>query len=261
MLADAAHRLLARLTDAPSAVLDLGTGTGSLAFAAAERWPKARVIGLDASAGMVSVARHRASSGHSAQGGHRGHGAHGEHGPGRLEWLVADAAAIPLDAASVDVVTCAFMLQLVPERTAVLAEVRRVLRPAGTFAFVTWQAEELLLAADAAFDEAVYELDVDEPEPPVDDPGEGEYESLEAARDELLAAGFEDVEVVPDRLEHTWSREEYARFKEDYDERDLFESLASADRDRLRALVAARWAGLPGDAFTLRAPLVSAVAR
>ena len=129
-------------------LLDVGAGTGAFTLAAAKRWPGARVLGLDASAGMLSVARQRA-----AQAGLRDVGE-------RLEWLVADAASLPLGDASVDVAVSSFVLQLVSGREAVLAQLHRVLRPGGLFAFVTWIAEELVMEADAAFDEAVYELEL-----------------------------------------------------------------------------------------------------
>jgi len=47
---------------APRTVLDLGTGTGSVARLATERWPEADVTGADVSQGMVEQARRRATS-------------------------------------------------------------------------------------------------------------------------------------------------------------------------------------------------------
>lgn len=38
-------------------VIDLGTGTGNLAIRIASRWPKARVLGVDISRGMIAEAR------------------------------------------------------------------------------------------------------------------------------------------------------------------------------------------------------------
>ena len=49
--------LLARVElDAPSLVCDLGCGTGQLTQLMAERWPAARVVGVDSSAQMLSRA-------------------------------------------------------------------------------------------------------------------------------------------------------------------------------------------------------------
>lgn len=51
--------LLARVgATGPAAVVDLGCGPGTLTRLLAERWPAARVHGLDSSAAMISAARH-----------------------------------------------------------------------------------------------------------------------------------------------------------------------------------------------------------
>ncbi len=145
VLAGPAQRLLERVVDAPGVCLDIGAGTGTLTLAAAGRWPRVRIISLDASAGMLSVAR-----GHAA-----------ELCPAdaqRFDWLAADAAAMPLADGSVDLAVSSFALQVVDDRRAVLAEARRVLRSGGQLAFVTWIADDLSLAADDAFDGVVAEL-------------------------------------------------------------------------------------------------------
>jgi trans-aconitate 2-methyltransferase len=45
--------------DAPRRIVDLGCGTGDLTALLAERWPAARVVGLDASPEMLDLARAR----------------------------------------------------------------------------------------------------------------------------------------------------------------------------------------------------------
>ncbi len=249
VLAAPAQRTLERIARPPARFLDLGAGTGALALAAAARWPAASVVALDASAGMLSVARHRGAD-------------HG-HDPTRFTWLPADAADIPLGTASVDAVASSFMLQLVDDRAAVLAEVLRVLRPGGTFAFVTWLAEELELPADEHFIDALDALEVEDP---VDEvafrcPRPRDYRSLEQAREELVAAGFSEVRVDADELRYRWTPESYLAYKEDFDERELFESLEAATRERLRVELWQRLVRLPASAFELRGPLVAAVAR
>jgi SAM-dependent methyltransferase len=233
----------------PAVVLDLGTGTGSLALAAAVRWPSARIVGLDASGAMLSVAGHRIADVPAPAG------------PQRFEWIVADAAAMPLADASVDVILSAFMLQLASDRRAVLHEVGRVLRPGGWLGIVTWLADELALAPDLEFDEAIYDLGLEDPDLDAEVQPPDDIADTATLRAELEMAGFTAVDALPDRLEFSWTREAYLDFKEDYDEWDLFDSLSSGDRSRLRERLVERWAALPDEAFTLRAPLVAATAR
>jgi SAM-dependent methyltransferase len=249
VLAGPGRRLLERIEDEPVTFLDVGAGTGALAVAAAGRWPSARIIGLDASAGMLSVARHRVTVEGSSDD------------VARIEWLAADAAAMPLPPASVDVAVAAFVLQLVPDRVDVLSEAHRVLRHGGTIGVVTWIGEDVQMTADVEFDEAVYELELDEPEGAFREPRPGDFADLAEAEAELRRAGFVDIDVRPDELRHTWSREDFLAFKQDFDEAELYGSLGPADRSRLDERVMARWAALPDEAFSLRASLVSALAR
>lgn len=235
--------------DEPATVLDVGAGTGALALAAAARWPAARIIGLDASPAMLSVARHRGAADGAA-----------EAGSGAPEWLVGDAAALPLVDGSVDVALSAFVLQLVPDRRAVLAEMHRVLRPGGTLGLATWLADDGLMAADVEFDEAVYDLRLEDPEPSEERLPE-DIASADELREALWAAGLVAIETHVEDIVHTWSPAAYLDFKERYDEWDLFTSLAPHDRSRLRDRVRARWRHLPETAFTLRAPIVQATAR
>jgi ubiquinone/menaquinone biosynthesis C-methylase UbiE len=249
VLAVAARGTVDRVLTTPADLLDIGTGTGSLVLAAAERWPEAQISGLDASAGMLSVARHRVAVGRS------------EADQRRFTWLAADAADIPLADASVDVVTSSFMLQIVEDRPAVMREVLRVLRPGGTFSLVTWIAEELTLAADEVFEQVVRMLKLDEPSPGFRLPRSGDFAAVGDARDELGAAGFDIVEVGADELRYVWTPADYLKFKQCYDDRELFEALGTDDRRRLAEAVEAGFAALPDDAFAIRAPLVSGLAR
>jgi ubiquinone/menaquinone biosynthesis C-methylase UbiE len=249
VLAAAAQRLLTRIDAEPRTYLDIGAGTGSLMSAAAARWPEAHMIGLDASAAMLSVARARLA-------GERSDDLHGQ-----CQWLVADAAGVPLPDASVDVVTSSFLLQLVPDRPAALAEMCRLLRPGGILGVVTWIADESVLAADDAFAASAAELGLVAQRDGLEPGDAADYGSLVQATDELDAAGFTDIDVRSDELRFTWSRRGYLEFKEHYDEREIFESLDAAARVGLREAFLARLARLPDEALTLAAPLVSVVAR
>ena len=230
-------------------VLDLGTGTGALLVAAASRWPGLRYSGLDVSAGMVARAVDRAA----------GAGLPAD-GPA-LRWLTSDATSLPVPDGSVRLVMSSFVLQLVGDRGRVLGEVRRVLEPGGWLAFVTWLVSDDMSDADHEFDEAVLDLEIDERDPDDRAPAAGDFESVEQAGTELANAGFVDIALEPDTIVHTWTRDGYLTFKEGWDERELFESLGRTRRAHLVARVRERWATLPDDAFSFRAPLVSALAR
>ena len=101
----------------PRVVLDLGAGTGRVARELKRRYPRALVIALDLAAGMLREARRN-----------------------QLLWrrfarVCGDALRLPLKDGSVDLVFSSLMLQWCEPLDAAFAEVRRVLRPEGFFAF------------------------------------------------------------------------------------------------------------------------------
>ena len=106
-------RRLIRMADlqASDAVLDLATGTGDLAFAAADR--AARVIGLDVTSRMVALASARPAAGR------------------RPRFLVGDMGSLPFPSATFHVVTTGYGLRNVPDLGVALDEIARVLRPGG----------------------------------------------------------------------------------------------------------------------------------
>ena len=123
----------------PECVLDLGCGTGHGAAALAARWPCARVIALDAVPRMLAEARRLAVE-------------------ARIEWLCAEAEAVPLPDASVDLVFSNLMLPWCEDIDAVFAEVARILKRRGLFTFTTLGPDTLveLRAAWRAADGAAH---------------------------------------------------------------------------------------------------------
>jgi demethylmenaquinone methyltransferase / 2-methoxy-6-polyprenyl-1,4-benzoquinol methylase len=104
-------------------VLDLATGTGDLAFAAAARG--ARVVGLDITYRMIELARRK-----SQPASPELVGAEGERRRA-LQFMVGDMLALPFPAASFDIVTTGYGLRNVPDLPQAIAEIRRVLAPGG----------------------------------------------------------------------------------------------------------------------------------
>ncbi len=105
-----------RLIDlaAPAAgrrTLDLATGTGDIAFAAAARG--ARVVGLDVTLRMIELARAKIGAGR------------------QIAFLVGDMIALPFPTASFDIVTTGYGLRNVPDLTGAVDEIARVLAPGG----------------------------------------------------------------------------------------------------------------------------------
>jgi malonyl-CoA O-methyltransferase len=124
-----AEELLSRLEPfdfKPGTVLDLGAGTGRISAELKRRYRRSRVIALDLAPGMLREAsRHQRIF-------------------RRFERVCADAARLPLRTASLDIVFSNLLLQWCEPLAAVLAEVRRVLKPRGFFAFSTFGPDTLM---------------------------------------------------------------------------------------------------------------------
>ena len=185
VLAGPGLRMLERFEDGPAVYLDVGAGTGALVSAAADRWPGARLIALDAAAGMLSVGRGRVTKRRAPVDA------------GRFEWLVADAADMPLADASVDAATASFVVQLVEDRSAVLREILRVLRPGGRFGLATWLAGDLVLAADEVFEALVTGMGLARESGGFRPGRSTDYRTLDEAADELTSVGFDARRRAP----------------------------------------------------------------
>ena len=104
-------------------VLELAAGLGDTGFLARHLLaPGGRLLTTDAAPEMVDAARRRAA----------------ELRVGDVEFVVADAAALPLDEASVDGVLCRFGVMLLPDPDVGLREIARVLRAGSRAAVAVW---------------------------------------------------------------------------------------------------------------------------
>ncbi|TDB05187.1 malonyl-[acyl-carrier protein] O-methyltransferase BioC [Halomonas marinisediminis] len=109
---DMGETLWARLPRGAMQILDLGCGPGSWSQRLADDYaPDARVIGLDIAPGMLEVAQRERGD--------------------KVHWVCADAGALPLPDASLELVFSNLALQWCPDLDAVMAELYRTLRPGG----------------------------------------------------------------------------------------------------------------------------------
>jgi len=115
---DGVHELMLDLVTAaapalrPSAILDVGCGTGRLLRKAAARWPAAQLMGVDPAQGMVEVARGLTPSARFQQ---------------------AFAESLPLADAGVDLAFSSISMHHWRDASLGVREVARVLRPGGLF--------------------------------------------------------------------------------------------------------------------------------
>jgi malonyl-CoA O-methyltransferase len=157
ILREVAARMIDRLSYirlAPRHVLDLGCGLGRTRDPLRERYPDAQWLGVDLAEAIARAGR----SEHAQQRGlarwWRRTG----------DWIVADAGALPLSDASVDLLFCNLMLHWHPVPHTVFPEWKRVLRVDGLLMFSTFGPDtlkELRAAAREALPHAAPMLFVD----------------------------------------------------------------------------------------------------
>ena len=113
-------------------ILDVACGTGVLAREARARFgDSCSIIGLDAAAGMLAVARDLEPS---------------------IEWRQGSAESLPFEDAAFDVVVSQFGLMFFQDRSAAVREMLRVLAPGGRLAVAVW---------DSLYNSEAYPLEVD----------------------------------------------------------------------------------------------------
>jgi demethylmenaquinone methyltransferase / 2-methoxy-6-polyprenyl-1,4-benzoquinol methylase len=102
-------------------VLDLATGTGDLALQIARAHPRARVIGVDPSAGMLEIGRRKIERAGLSD---------------RISLELGDALSLDFEDASFAAATIAFGIRNVRDRAAGLREMARVTEPGGRVAIL-----------------------------------------------------------------------------------------------------------------------------
>ncbi len=106
-------------------VLDVAAGTGNAAIPAAERG--AAVTASDLTPELFAAGRERAEAAGVS-----------------LEWVEADAEALPFEDGSFDVVMSSIGAMFAPRHEAVAAELQRVCRPGGTIGLLSWTPEGMI---------------------------------------------------------------------------------------------------------------------
>jgi len=181
----------------PQRIVDVGCGPGVALAPLAQRFPDAEIVALDLALPMLQLACMDA--------------------PESARFVCADAQALPLAGASVDLVHSSLCLQWCDDPGLALAEFARVLRPGGVLLFSTFGPDTLkeLRAAFAAVDAT---------------PHVSRFVDMHDIGDGLLATGFRDPVLERDDFTLTYA-----------DVRTLMRELhaigaGNADAQRARAL-------------------------
>jgi SAM-dependent methyltransferase len=118
------------------AVLDVGSGTGSLSAAVAAAAPSSRIVGVDPSAAFVSFARERY--------------------PGdRIQFEIGDAQKLRFADGRFDRTVSLLVMNFIPDPAKGLDEMIRVTRPGGTVAAAVWDYGEGMEILRVFWDEAI----------------------------------------------------------------------------------------------------------
>ncbi len=174
---DVADRLLERLDLVrlePARVADVGAGTGYATRALARRYRKARIYALDLAPAMVVRARRQAPRLFSRQ-----------------SFFCGDADALPLPAASMDLLFSNLALQWCSDLSRTIAELTRALAPGGLLLFSTFGPDTL-----AELRESWREVDKST--------HVNHFFDMHDIGDIMLAAGLKDVVVDVDRVIRTY---------------------------------------------------------
>ena len=160
-------------------IIDIGCGTGTLAFAAAENAaPGGRVTGVDVSAPLLEIAQTRAA------------------GNDAVTFIEADAAAFQADT-PFDTAISRFGVMFFAEPAPAFANIRSNIRPGGRLTFVCWQGlkdnEWVHLTLETAL--PFFKTPPVPPEPTA--PGPFAFADADRVRNILKSAGWSNIAIEP----------------------------------------------------------------
>ena len=215
-------------------VIDVGAGVGSLLDDLAAAFPGASVVGVDRSSGMLALA------------------------PGRYGRAIVDARELPFAPASADRVFLFFMLFHLENPVAALAEARRVLRPGGRVAAITW-AGEMESKAWQLWTECLDRHGA----PPIDpavDTRHAAVDAPEKVEAMLREAGFAESRAWKGELVCTHDPEQLIRLKTNLGpSKPRFDSLTPEQAAACLADARRRMAALAPEDFTARGGVIYAI--
>ena len=102
----------------PESILDIATGTGDLAIKFAEKTNASKIVGLDLSEGMLSVAKNKVEGSPISE---------------KIQFIKGDSEALPFKENSFDAITVSFGIRNFENLEKGLSEIFRVLKPQGIF--------------------------------------------------------------------------------------------------------------------------------
>lgn len=154
-----ADRLVGMIDAEPVAILDAGSGTGYGTALLRQRFPQASLYALDLAPAMLEATRARV---------------------GELPRVCADMQALPLAAASLDLLWSSLMLQWCNHPDLAFAGAARVLQPGGSFVFSTFGPSTLHELRESFADGRTHV---------------SSFPAPETLRDQLEQAGFVDIHM------------------------------------------------------------------
>jgi len=111
-------KLFSQLSKDYKRILDIGSGTGTLVAMLAQKYPRAKIAGVDLAEGMVEFSASKVAE-------------------KNVNFLVGDGEKLPFSDTEFDLVVSSSSLQWMDSKK-VFAEVARVLKPGGDFCFSTF---------------------------------------------------------------------------------------------------------------------------
>jgi ubiquinone/menaquinone biosynthesis C-methylase UbiE len=168
---DMARRIAAL---APATILETAAGSGVVTEQIAKALPSAAITATDLNPTMLQIAARRPGLEH-------------------VQFLPADAQALPFAATHFDLVACQFGVMFYPDRITAAREVRRVLRDGGTYLFSVWNRLDRNPVSKVLSDALAEEFPGNPPSFYARIPFG--YHDTARITDDLSAAGFTDIAI------------------------------------------------------------------